>query len=127
MTRATAPTSADRSTQQRKHTTQRQCPNTPTPRNGTSTRDPGTGIDTYDLASNRFSDIVVLADGDFVVLQHAMTSTTLGGKPSTNVYCFVFRFNEGGKIVYLTEHWNTWHAYQVPFNNFPVEPAHPLA
>jgi ketosteroid isomerase-like protein len=87
---------------------------------------PGTGIDSYDLPSNRYVDVLVLADGDFVIRQHTMTSTTLGGKPYTNVYCFVFRFNESGKVIYLTEHWNTWHAYRVLFNNFPVEPAHPL-
>jgi hypothetical protein len=42
------------------------------------------------------------------------------------VYCFVFRFNDEGKIQYLTEHWNTWYAHKVLFNNFEVEPAHPL-
>ena len=36
------------------------------------------------------------------------------------------RFNDVGKIQYLTEHWNTWHAHNVLFNNFPMEPAHPL-
>ena len=87
---------------------------------------PGTGIDSYDLATNRFSDVVVLADGAFVVRQHTQTSTTLGGKPYRNVYCFVFRFNENGKIAYLTEHWNTWYAERVLFHNFEVEPAHPL-
>lgn len=93
---------------------------------GSGSPNPGKGIDSYNLASNEYSDVVTLADGDFVVRQHTMTSTTLGGKPYTNVYCFVIRFNDEGKIIYLTEHWNTWHAYRVLFNNFPVEPAHPL-
>ncbi len=31
-----------------------------------------------------------------------------------------------GKVQYLTEHWNTWYAHRVLFDNFPVEPAHPL-
>jgi ketosteroid isomerase-like protein len=88
---------------------------------------PGTGIDSYDLATNRFSDVVVLADGDWVVRQHTQHSTTLGGQPYRNVYCFVFRFNAEGKIQYLTEHWNTWYAHRVLFDNFPVEPAHPLS
>jgi ketosteroid isomerase-like protein len=88
---------------------------------------PGTGIDSYDLATNRFTDVVVLADGDYVVRQHTQHSTTLGGKPYRNVYCFVFRFNAEGKIQYLTEHWNTWYAHRVLFDNFPVEPAHPEA
>lgn len=86
---------------------------------------PGTGIDSYDLATNRFTDVVVLADGDYVMRQHTQHSTTLGGKPYRNVYCFVFRFDAEGKIQYLTEHWNTWYAHKVLFENFPVEPAHP--
>jgi ketosteroid isomerase-like protein len=92
---------------------------------GSGSAHPGTGIDSYDLATNRFDDVVVLADGDFVVRQHTQTSTTLGGKPYRNVYCFVFRFNADGKIQYLTEHWNTWYAQRVLFDNFVVEPAHP--
>jgi ketosteroid isomerase-like protein len=85
----------------------------------------GTGIDSYDLSTARNHDVVVLADGDFVVRQHTMEAKTLGGKDYRNVYCFVFRFNPEGKIQYLTEHWNTWHAHRVLFNNFDVEPAHP--
>jgi hypothetical protein len=46
---------------------------------------PGTGIDSYDLATNRFTDVVVLADGDWVVRQHTQHSTTLGGQPYRNV------------------------------------------
>ena len=87
---------------------------------------PGSGIDSYDLATNRFSDVLVLADGDWVVRQHTQTSKTLGGQDYRNVYCFVFRFNDDGKIAYLTEHWNTWYAHRVLFDNYPVEPAHPL-
>lgn len=87
---------------------------------------PGSGIDSYDLATNRFSDVVVLADGDWVVRQHTQTSTTLGGQPYRNVYCFVFRFGADGKIAYLTEHWNTYYAERVLFHNFTFEPAHPL-
>jgi ketosteroid isomerase-like protein len=83
------------------------------------------GIDSYDLATNRFTDVVVLADGDYVVRQHTQHSTTLGGRAYRNVYCFVFRFNEAGTIQYLTEHWNTWYAAKVLFDNFEVEPAHP--
>jgi ketosteroid isomerase-like protein len=84
------------------------------------------GVDSYDKATNRYADVVVLADGDFVVRQHTMRSTTLGGRSYANVYCFVYRFNAEGRIQYLTEHWNTWHAHNVLFDNFPVEPAHPL-
>ena len=85
------------------------------------------GVDAYDLSTCRNEDIVVLADGEFVVRQHTMYAKTHRGQDYTNVYCFVFRFNAEGKIQYLTEHWNTWHAYNVLFNNFEIEPAHPLA
>ena len=69
--------------------------------------------------------MLVLADEDYVVRQHTQHSLTLGGRDYRNAYCFVFRFNEVGKIRYLTEHWNTWYAHRVLFENFPVEPAHP--
>jgi ketosteroid isomerase-like protein len=94
---------------------------------GSGQKHGGTGIDSYDLTTVRNSDVVVLADGDFVVRQHTMEAKTLGGNDYRNVYCFVFRFNDDGKIQYLTEHWNTWHAHNVLFDNFEVEPAHPLA
>ncbi|MBW2269443.1 MAG: nuclear transport factor 2 family protein [Deltaproteobacteria bacterium] len=84
------------------------------------------GVDAYDLSTCRNEDVVVLADGDYVVRQHTMYAKTRRGQDYTNVYCFVFRFNDAGKIQYLTEHWNTWHAYNVLFNNFEMEPAHPL-
>jgi ketosteroid isomerase-like protein len=67
----------------------------------------------------------ILADGDYVVRQHTMYAKTHRGQDYTNVYCFVFRFDSKGRIRYLTEHWNTWHAYNVLFNNFKLEPAHP--
>jgi len=84
------------------------------------------GRDTYLLETCRAHDVLVLADGDHVVRQHTQHSTTLGGRSYRNVYCFVFRFNADGKIQYLTEHWNTWYAAKVLFDNFEVEPAHPL-
>jgi len=84
------------------------------------------GVDAYDLSTCRNEDVVVLADGDYVVRQHTMYAKTHRGQDYRNVYCFVFRFNAEGKIQYLTEHWNTWHAHNVLFNNFEMEPAHPL-
>ncbi len=83
------------------------------------------GTDAYDVSTIRNEDIVLLADGDFVVRQHTMYAKTHRGQDYTNVYCFVFKFNEKGEIIYLTEHWNTWHAYNVLFNNFEMAPAHP--
>ena len=84
-----------------------------------------TGIDAYDLSTARNEDVVVLADGDYVVRQHTFCARTHGGQDYRNVYCFVFRFDSEGRIRYLTEHWNTWHAHNVLFNNFNLEPAHP--
>ena len=83
------------------------------------------GVDAYDLSTARNEDVVVLADGDYVGRQHTFCARTHGGQDYRNVYCFVFRFASDGRIRYLTEHWNTWHAYNVLFNNFDLEPAHP--
>jgi|SRR5262245_15299970 len=83
------------------------------------------GVDVYDLATARNEDVVMLADGDYVVRQHTFRARTHGGQDYCNVYCFVYRMNEQGRIQYLTEHWNTWHAYNVLFNRWKLEPAHP--
>jgi ketosteroid isomerase-like protein len=83
-----------------------------------------TGVDAYDVSTIRNEDIVLLADGNYVVRQHTMYAKTHGGQDYCNVYCFVFRFGDDGLIHYLTEHWNTWHAHNVLFNNFHIEPAH---
>jgi len=83
------------------------------------------GVDAYNVSTIRNEDIVVLADGDYVMRQHTMRAKTHRGRDYTNVYCFVYRFNAAGEIQYLTEHWNTWHAHNVLFNNFEMEPAHP--
>lgn len=83
------------------------------------------GVDSYDLTTTRYEDVVVMADGDLVLRQHTMHAKTHGGQDYTNVYAFVFRFDDEGQIAYLTEHWNEWHAWNVLFNHFPMEPAHP--
>jgi ketosteroid isomerase-like protein len=83
------------------------------------------GVDSYDMSTGRAEDVVMLADGDYVVRQQTFSAKTMAGRDYRNVYCFVFRFDADGKIAYLTEHWNTWHAYNVLFNNFAMEPAHP--
>ena len=83
------------------------------------------GVDVYDMSTGRAEDVVMPADGDYVVRQQTFRAKTISGQDYCNVYCFVFRFGEDGKIAYLTEHWNTWHAYNVLFNNFDMEPAHP--
>lgn len=83
------------------------------------------GMDVYDMTTAKADDVVMLADGDYVVRQQTFSAKTVKGKDYRNVYCFVFRFAPDGKIQYLTEHWNTWHAYRMLFNNFDPEPAHP--
>ena len=85
----------------------------------------GPGRDTYQLETCRNSDVVVLADGDYVVRQHNMTAETKLGQHYANTYCFVFRFDDDGKIIYLTEHWNTWQAHRVLMTNHEVQPATP--
>ena len=84
------------------------------------------GVDAYDLSTVRNEDVLVLADGDYVVRQHTMHAKTRAGRDYRNVYCFVFRFRADGKIAYLTEHWNTWWADRFLFDQRPPEPAHPL-
>ncbi len=84
------------------------------------------GVDAYRLETIRYEDVVVLADGDYVVRQHTQRSATHSGRDYCNVYCFVVKFNAEGKIVYLTEHWNTWHAQRFLLDNWTLEPAHPV-
>lgn len=84
------------------------------------------GRDSYDMSTAEIDDVITLADGDYVVRQQTFRATTVKGRRYENTYCFVFRFNDRGEIQYLTEHWNTWHAYRELFNRVEVEPAHPL-
>ena len=84
------------------------------------------GRDSYKLETCRASDVVTIADGRYVMRQQNMTAETKLGQHYANTYCFVFRFNDAGEIAYLTEHWNTWHAFRQLFHNFDVEPARPL-
>ena len=84
------------------------------------------GVDAYDLSTVRNEDVLVLADGDYVVRQHTMYAKTRAGRDYSNVYCFVFRFRADGRIAYLTEHWNSWWADRFLFDQRPPEPARPL-
>jgi ketosteroid isomerase-like protein len=84
------------------------------------------GIDAYDLTTVRNEDVVLIADGDWVVRQHNMFAKTRSGRDYSNVYCFVFRFRADGKIAHLTEHWNTWWADRFLFDQRPPDPPHPL-
>lgn len=84
------------------------------------------GIDAYDLGTTRYEDLVELVDGDWVMRQHTMHAKTKAGRDYTNVYCFVMRFDAGGRIVHLTEHWNSWWAERFLFDQLAPTPAHPL-
>lgn len=92
---------------------------------GAGENNPESGTDSYDLSTNVFTDLLVLADGEYVMRQHTQHSKTHSGKDYKNVYCFVFRFNADGKISYLTEHWNTWYANKILLDNWDLDAAHP--
>ena len=78
------------------------------------------------MSTIRNEDVVILADGDYVVRQHTMIAKTHGGQRLHGTSTASSSASTtNGRIRYLTEHWNTWHAYNVLFNNFPMEPAHP--
>ena len=83
------------------------------------------GRDTYKLETCRATEVVTIADGDYVMRQQNMTADTKLGQHYANTYCFVFHFTADGQISYLTEHWNTWQAQRVLMQNFEVQPARP--
>jgi ketosteroid isomerase-like protein len=85
------------------------------------------GVDVYDLSTVHNEEVLLIADGDYVVRQHNMFAKTRAGRDYSNVYCFVFRFRADGKIAYLTEHWNTWWADRFLFDQRAPDPPHPLA
>jgi hypothetical protein len=55
----------------------------------------GTGIESYDIATNRFTAVVVLVDGDYVVRQHTQHSRTLKGRPYTETSTVSFSSSTG--------------------------------
>lgn len=85
------------------------------------------GIDAYDLSTVRYEDVVEIVDGDRVVRQQTMHARTQAGRDYCNVYCFVFQFDAGGRIAYLTEHWNTWWADRFLFDQRAPAPPQPPA
>lgn len=48
----------------------------------------------------------VVAEGDYVVVQHRGRATTRDGTPYNNTYCHVFKI-QGGKICEVTEYMDT--------------------
>lgn len=75
----------------------------------------GRKVDRYDLTTARFHDVETIADGQYVFRQHGYTATTLGGRNYSNVYGFLFRFDDEGLIDRVWEHWGTLAAYEQLF------------
>jgi nitroreductase len=75
----------------------------------------GRRVDRYDLTTAEFDDVRTIADGPFVFRQHTYRATTLGGRDYENVYGFLFRFDDQGRIDRIWEHWGTLQAYEALF------------
>ncbi len=75
----------------------------------------GRHVDRYDLATLSFADVQTISDGSFVFRQHTYRATTMKGRPYENVYGFLFRFAEDGRIDRIWEHWGTLEAYETLF------------
>jgi nitroreductase len=75
----------------------------------------GRAVDRYDLTTARFHDVESIADGPYVFRQHGYTATTVGGRDYSNVYGFLFRFDDDGLIDRVWEHWGTLAAYEQLF------------
>ena len=63
---------------------------------GSSRPDPDGRVDSYDLSTATYHDVVVMADGDYVLRQHTYRAKTHGGRDYENVYAFVFEFDAAG-------------------------------
>ncbi len=48
-----------------------------------------------------------IADGDYIALQGRGESTTKSGVPYNNTYCWVYKFNDAGKIISIVEYLDT--------------------
>lgn len=55
---------------------------------------------------------LMVAEGDYVVVQDRGTAETIDGRPYNNTYCHIFRIEEG-KIVEVTEFFDTALAQRV--------------
>jgi len=75
----------------------------------------GRPVDRYDLATKQFHDVTTIADGPFVFRHHRYTATTHRGRDYDNVYGFLFRFADDGRIDRIWEHWGTLAAWDQLF------------
>jgi nitroreductase/ketosteroid isomerase-like protein len=75
----------------------------------------GRPVDRYDLSTRSFDDVRTIVDGNHVFRQHTYRTTTMRGRPYENVYGFLFRFDDDGRIDRIWEHWGTLEAYETLF------------
>lgn len=74
------------------------------------------GIDSYDMSTRSYHNVVEICDGAYVFRQQLFRAKTHGGQNYENTYGFLFRFNGEGKIDRIWEHWDTLTAKRVLFS-----------
>jgi ketosteroid isomerase-like protein len=77
------------------------------------------GIDSYDMSTRSYHDVIEICDGDYVFRQQIYRAKTHGGQDYENTYGFLFRFSRDGTIERIWEHWDTLTARRVLFRNCP--------
>lgn len=73
------------------------------------------GIDSYDMSTRTYHDVIEICDDAFVFRQQRFRARTHGGQSYENTYGFLFRFNGEGKVDRIWEHWDTLTAKRVLF------------
>lgn len=73
------------------------------------------GIDSYDMSTRTYHDVIEICDDAFVFRQQRFRARTHGGQRYENTYGFLFRFNGEGKVDRIWEHWDTLTAKRVLF------------
>lgn len=77
------------------------------------------GVDSYDLSTRTYHNVIEICDGDYVFRQQLYRAKTHGGQDYENTYGFLFRFNSAGQIERIWEHWDTLTAKRVLFRGRP--------
>jgi ketosteroid isomerase-like protein len=73
------------------------------------------GIDSYDLSTASYADVLTLCDGRYVLRQHLYRAKTRSGRDYENHYAFVFEFDDQLRIRHIWEHWDTLTATRALF------------
>jgi hypothetical protein len=68
--------------------------------------------DYHDLSTARYEDILLLADGDYVVRHTIMIAKTHGGGDWVDSYCWIYRFTPEGQIDLMIQHSNVLSKYR---------------